>query len=164
MMFRVVLPVLLYVLAVGCHGGGTGRSEATPTGPTSQFPVTGALASYSPTPTGVIYNGTATKAVPQLQQSMTCPTSTMVSQNGNTLTVAPLILAGECHNLLMPVGEMTLDSTGAITSSNSGSFIVSCGTYTYTATGALVGDRLRLSIDAISEACPAFSMIAELSR
>jgi hypothetical protein len=64
----------------------------------------------------------------------------------------------------MPVGEMTLDSTGAIASPNSGVFTVSCGTYTYTATGALAGERLRLSIDAISEACPAFTMIAELSR
>ena len=38
------------------------------------------------------YSGTATLSLPEINQSMTCTTTTSVTQSGGTVSVAPLVL------------------------------------------------------------------------
>ena len=78
--------------------------------------------------------------------------------------IAPLLLEGECHNLGMSVGELTVDKNGDIQMPNTGLYRVSCGMYSYTTAGTLSDRELHLSITATSETCPNFSMTAALSR
>ena len=165
MMFRAVVASLLSIAAAACSENGP---VTTPTGPTRQILSTSEPFDDSPRFTrldgGVTYSGSATKWVPTLEGSLTCPTSTSVRRDGNRVVIAPLLLEGECHNLGMPVGELSIDATGNIQLPNSGIYRVSCGTYTYMTMGRLTERELHLSISATSQTCPDFTMTATLSR
>ena len=147
-MRRLTLLVLAFICA-GC-GGGDGSSL---TGPSSTIPnVTGN------------YLGNTTMTFPELSRSVTCPTSTSVTQSGNTVSIAPLTLAGTCGNMSIPVGQATIDATGSFPN-ESGTFSdPSCGSYNYTASGGFFGRDLRLSINATSRTCYNLNMTITMTH
>lgn len=147
-MKRLVYLIAL-IVASACGGG------SSPTAPTPSIPqVAGS------------YNGSVTVNLPEVPVSRTCPANTSVTQSGSTVNVAPIILGGSCGNLSLPLGQATIDTTGAITGGNAGSFFEpSCGgTYTYTASGGFFGRELRLSMTASSAICLNFNFTAVLTR
>jgi hypothetical protein len=76
------------------------------------------------------------------------------------------VLAGDCGNVSIPLGQATIDQTGAI---NGGSATgtntdPSCGTYNYTASGGFFGKEFRLSMSATSSTCLNFNFTMTLTR
>ena len=57
------------------------------------------------------YSGSTTIAFPDLGQSVTCPTSTSVTQSGTTISIAPLAMTGSCGTMSIPVGQATIDAS-----------------------------------------------------
>ena len=147
---RESLIVAVALLLSAC-GGGEGTSL---TGPSNSIPnVAGS------------YSGTTTMTFPELSQSMTCTTSTSVTQSGSTISVAPLVLGGQCGNVSVPVGQVTIDNTGAwlgsaVTTYND----PSCGLYSVVGSGGFFGRQMRLSINATSRTCYNVNMTITLSH
>jgi large exoprotein involved in heme utilization and adhesion len=111
------------------------------------------------------YAGNATLAAPELDKRVTCPASTSVTQSGKTVSIAPIVLTGECGRITIPVGQVTIDATGAIDGSASGSFNEpGCGTYDYVGTGGFFDREFRISIAATSSSCNHFNFTGVLSR
>ena len=142
--------VVVFGLLLAACGGGEGTSL---TGPSKTIPnVTGN------------YSGNTTIAFPEVGQSLICPTSTSVTQSGSTVSIAPLVMAGTCGNMSIPVGQATIDATGAIPN-ESGTFNdPSCGTYNYTASGGFFGRDFRLSLNATSRTCYNLNMTITLTH
>ena len=167
------LAILCVLLAlVGCGGG-------SPSAPTPQIPNVAGN-----------YAGTTTVTFPELAASVSCPTTTTVTQSGSTVNIAPLVLGGECGNLSLPVGQETIDNTGNIQGENSGTFDEpSCGRYTFTprqgertrppgapitghaiprgtaeGSGGFFGRDLRLSMSATSTTCLNMNLTITLTR
>ena|SRR6185503_19307732 len=138
-------------LVIACGGGNNGTSL---TGPSNQIPnVAGS------------YSGSTTVTLPELGQTVTCPTTTAVTQSGSTVNIAPLILTGQCGNMSVPLGQMTIDATGAFPGASSGTYTdPSCGTYNYTGSGGFFGRSMRLSVSATSRTCYNFNMTVNLSH
>ena len=146
-------PTLLafIVLAAACGGGGSSPTSPPPT----------------PTIPNVAgnYSGSATFNFPELATTLTCPASTSVTQSGSTVNVAPIILTGQCQNISIPFGQATIDNTGNLGGSQSGSYNEpSCGTYNYTGSGGFFGRDLRISLNATSRTCYNFNFTATLTR
>jgi hypothetical protein len=142
------LPLVLLLLPLVACGGGS------PSAPTPQTP--NVVGNYS---------GSTVISAPELGGQITCPTTTTVTQSGTTVTIAPLVLGGECDNISIPLEQVTIDNTGAIQGQNSGTFDEpSCGRYTYTGSGGFFGRELRLSLNATSSTCPNFNLTMTLSR
>jgi len=134
-------------LAIACWGCGGGNSAA----PTPQIPdVAGS------------YSGTTTLAFPELGQSITCPTTTSVTQSGSTVNFTPLMLGGECDTSF-PLEEATIDSAGAI-QGESGTEDEECGRYTWVGSGGFSGRNFQLSVTASSTTCPDFNLTINLAR
>ena len=140
---------LCLLLVTACGG------KSSPAAPTPQIP--NVVGNYS---------GSTTFTLPELGQTLTCATSTTVTQSGSTVTVAPLILAGACGGLSIPLGQNTIDNTGAILGQNTGSFFEpSCGgTYNFVGSGGFFGRELRLSINMTSSRCLNINMTISLFR
>jgi len=139
--------VLVVIAASACGGSG-------PTGPSNSIP--NVVGNYS---------GNTTLAFPQRGTSVTCPTSTSVTQSGNTVSIAPLILAGPCGNLSVPLGQTTIDATGAFMENPNGTVDdPSCGTYSYAASGGFFGRSMQMSINATSRTCSTFNMTTNVSH
>ena len=140
---------ILAILATACGGNGGG-----PSAPSPQIPnVVGS------------YTGSATLTLPELQESVTCPASTSVTQSNSTVSVAPIILGGQCGNLSVPIGQASIDNTGALIGSTTGTFNdPSCGTYNYGGSGGFFGREFRLSMSATSATCYNFNFTMVLSR
>jgi hypothetical protein len=144
-----LLIVAIVVLSAAC-GGGT-----SPTEPSSRIPsVAGS------------YSGTASFAFPELQQMFTCPATTVVTQSGSSVNLAPIILNGQCSGVSIPVGQVTIDNTGAIQSDTGrGSYTEpSCGVYDYTGSGGFFGREFRLSMNGTSRTCYNFNFTAVLNK
>ena len=141
------LTPLLFALACGSNGSNL-------TGPSNSIPnVTGN------------YSGSTTLTFPELARSVTCPTTTSVTQSSNTVSIAPLIWSGQCGNVSVPLGQMTIDATGALLGNSSGTYAdPTCGTYTYTASGGFFGRTMQLSMSATSRTCYNFNMTMVLSH
>ena len=64
------------------------------------------------------YSGTTTVSLPERGIVVTCTTTTAVTQaSGGRVNIAPLVMrpgAPTCAGLSMPVGEGTIDATGAL--------------------------------------------------
>jgi hypothetical protein len=112
------------------------------------------------------YAGNATLVAPELDARVTCPASTSITQSGKTVRIAPIVLTGECGSISIPVGEVTIDATGAIDGSASGSFNEpGCGTYDYVVgSGGFFDREFRISMSATSSSCYAFNFTGVLSR
>lgn len=143
-----VFAILAALLAAACGGG-------SPTGPSSSIPnVTGN------------YSGTTTITMPELDLSMSCPTTTVVTQSGSTASIAPMVLRGECGAMSIPLGQVRIDNTGAIDGgSTTGTYTdPSCGVYNYAASGGFFGNELRISVSATSGTCWNINLSAVLRR
>jgi hypothetical protein len=68
--------------------------------------------------------------------------------------------------LSIPVGQATINATGALDmGSGSGTFTdPSCGTYSYSGSGGFFGRDLRISLSATSRTCFNFNMTVTLSH
>jgi hypothetical protein len=139
--------VVALIGLVSCGGSGS------PTGPSNKIP--NVVGSYS---------GTATFNYPELQQTLTCPASTVVTQSGSTVSLAPIVLNGQCNSLSLPVGQMTIDNTGAIQSESGTYNEPSCGVYAYTASGGFFGREFRFSLSATSSTCYNINITGVLSK
>ena len=139
------------MFTVGC-GSDSGTSL---TSPSSSIPnVTGN------------YAGATTMTFPELGRSLTCPTTTSVTQSGATVNIAPLILSGSCANLSLPLGQARIDATGAIDfGGGAGTYTdPSCGTYSYAGSGGFFGRDLRISLSATSRTCFNFNMTVSVTH
>jgi hypothetical protein len=146
-----VLAVLVVGLTTACGGGGG---------------VSGPSAPSIPTVSGN-YSGNVNVVLPEVPASMTCPATTSVTQSGNTINVAPIIMGGQCGGASIPLGQAHIDNTGAIDGgSGSGAYYdSSCGgTYNYTASGGFFGRDLRLTVNATSTTCLNINMTMVLTR
>ena len=136
------------LLVAGCGGG-------SPTGPSgSQFPSVAGN-----------YSGATTMTFPEVNETVTCPTTTSVTQSGTTVSIAPLVLTGACTGFSILFGSVTINETGAFpamppTTVNE----PSCGTYNVVGSGGFFGRELRLSITATSATCFNFNMTVSVSR
>ena len=102
---------------------------------------------------------------PELNESVSCPTTTSVTQSGGSISMAPLVLGGACGNFSIPVGAGSIDTNGALQGSTSGTYNEpSCGTYNWTGSGGFFGRDLRMSINATSLTCYNFNMTMNLTR
>jgi len=139
---------LVAISVWGCGGGGSAAA------PTPQIP--NVVGNYS---------GSTTMTFPEAGQSVTCPTTTSATQSGSTVSLAPLVLGGACENVSIPLGQLTIDNTGAIQGQNSGTFDEpTCGRYTYVGSGGFFGRTLQLSVNATSSTCLNINMTITLSR
>jgi hypothetical protein len=145
-MRRTALCMILALAISAC--GGKSPSEPTETIPR----VSGA------------YSGSATFTYPELQATVTCPASTTVTQSGSTVSVAPLVLTGQCGTMSLPLGQVTIDATGAIQGESGNYTEPTCGVYNYTASGGFFTREFRLSVAATSSTCYNFNFTALLSR
>ena len=138
----------LALSAVSCGGSGS-PSSPTPTIPT----VNGS------------YSGTATLAFPEIPATLNCSASTVVTQSGSNVSIAPIVLTGtDCGGISLPLGQVTIDATGSV-GSETGSFNEpSCGTYNYSGSGGFFGRELRLSLSATSATCYNFNFTTVMSR
>lgn len=145
--FLWLVPVLF---TVACSGG----DGASLTGPSNSIPNVAGT-----------YSGTTTMSFPELGESVTCATTTAVTQSGSTVNVAPLVLGGQCGNMSIPVGQLAIDATGAFQGNSAGTYSdPSCGTYNYSASGGFFGRTMRMSISATSRTCYNFNMTMNLSH
>jgi hypothetical protein len=139
------------LLTVACGGGEDGGNAIT--GPSSQIPsVAGS------------YSGSTSMTLPELSQTLTCPTTTSVTQSGSTVTIAELRLSGPCGEMSIPMGQVAIDSSGTIVSETGSYSDPSCGVYNYSATGGFSGRELRFSIAGTSTTCWNFTMTMTLVR
>jgi hypothetical protein len=136
---RPVLFAAIVLLCASCGGG-------SPSGPSA--PSVPSVAGN--------YSGTTTFTYPLVPLSFTCNSSTIVTQSGATVSMAPLTLTGSstCTSLAIHIGQFIIDSTGAIPAHTSGTFNdPSCGTYSYSASGGFFGRQFSLELVANSATC-----------
>ena len=137
---------LCVVVALSSACGGT------PTTPTPAIPqVAGA------------YVGTMTLVYPTIPRTLICPASTSVTQSGTLVSLAPLVLAGQCGGVSVALGQVAIDATGSF-SNQSGSLSEPCGVYDFIGSGGFFGRELRISMSTSSRTCPAFNLTAILNR
>jgi hypothetical protein len=135
---KKILVLCLALLPVACGGEGGGNDI---TGPSTRTPNVAGN-----------YSGTTTVVFPELGRTASCPTTTSVTQSGNTVSIAPLQLGGDCGGVSIPLGQTTIDATGSL-GSETGSITDTCGVYNYTASGGFFGREMRLSMIATSNTC-----------
>ncbi len=144
-----LLSLISLFVVTGCGG-----SEGNITGPSSSVPNVAGN-----------YSGNTTVALPELAGSVTCPTTTSVTQSGNTVNIAPLLLSGVCGSLSIPLGQVTIDTTGALLGLNSTTYTdPSCGTYSAVGSGGFFGRDLRISMSATSRTCYNMNITITLTR
>ena len=141
---KLLISFVLLLPLVACGGGNSAA-------PTPQIPNVAGN-----------YSGTTALAIPELGQSISCPTTTSVTQSGSTVNFTPLMLGGECDTSF-PLEEATIDNTGAI-QGESGTEDEECGRYTWVGSGGFSGRNFQVSITATSSTCPDFTMTINLAR
>lgn len=147
--FRGLLVAASLLSAASCGGGGSG----SPTSPTPTYPQVAGN-----------YAGTISIVFPELGVTLNCPATTVVTQSGSTVNVAPIVAGGEC-DMSIPLGQATIDSTGAIAGGGTGSYDEpSCGTYNYSGSGGFFGREFRVSIVATSSTCLNMNITIIMSR
>ena len=145
---------LALCITAACGGGNSSPTSPTPVQPT--FPQVSGN-----------YAGTITFTLPELGQSVSCPATTVVTQTGNSVSIAPILLSGACAGFIesIPLGTVTIDQNGAFDDAENESFTdPTCGVYTGTGSGGFFGRELRFSVTATSSTCYNFSVTAVLSR
>jgi hypothetical protein len=149
-MKRFLMVGLVALVATGCG------SDSNLTGPSSGIPNVAGN-----------YRGTTTISYPELSATVTCDTSTSVTQGtGGSINLAPLQLGGECAQLgltSIPLGATSIDSTGAL-ASESGTSNATCGVYSYSMSGGFFGRDLRVSGLFNSNSCYDFNITINLTR
>jgi hypothetical protein len=140
---------LLCVSVAACGGS----SPTAPSGP--QFPQVAGT-----------YNGSINFTFPELGTSLSCPASTTVTQTGSNVSIAPIILSGQCVGLLgsIPLGSATIDTNGALPNQSGNFNEPSCGVYSAAGSGGFFGREFRISMTATSSTCWNFNFSASLFR
>jgi hypothetical protein len=111
------------------------------------------------------YSGTTTMVLPELGQTITCPSTTSVTQSGSTVNLAPIILNGACGGASIPLGQTTIDRTGTLFGGQKTfSFTDTCGTYNATGSGGFFGRELRISVNATSNTCYNINLTITMNR
>jgi hypothetical protein len=143
----LVLPLLMLTIACG-----DGNDSLT--GPTNTIPNVAGN-----------YSGSTTITFPELNVSTSCPTTTSVTQSGGgNINIAPLqVRCPDLGPLSLPIGEATIGATGSL-GSESGSFSMECGVYTYSGSGGFFGRDLRLSLTYVSTTCLNMNITINLAR
>jgi hypothetical protein len=152
---RSAAAILPLLFALACGGGNdvTGPTQAAPPRPT--FP---AVAGN--------YTGNITIGYPERGQTFSCPSSTIVTQNGSSINVAPLQLSGTCASAgltSLPLGSDFIDNNGSLGGA-SGTLSLPCGFYNYTASGGFFGRQLQMSLVYVSRTCFNMNVTINLSR
>lgn len=141
---------VLALFAAGCGG--------SPTSPG------GTQAGQYPSVSGN-YSGTTIMTFPELSETVSCPTTTAVTQTGAQLTIAPFVLNGACGGVSVPFGAALIDNSGAFVAASSGTFNdPDCGTINYTFSGGFVDRELRMSMRATSSICYNFDLTISVFR
>ena len=141
----VLIPVLF---VVACSGDGSNL-----TGPSNEIPNVAGN-----------YSGTTTIAYPELGNSVSCSTTTSVTQtSGGRVSIAPLQLRGECGTMSIPLGDFTIDATGSL-GQESGTVTMSCGVYNAVGGGGFFGRRLEGSYVYTSRTCYNMNVTISLTR
>jgi hypothetical protein len=134
------LKPLVVALAVGLAACSSSATAPTASGPPN---VAGS------------YSGGVTMTTPNA--ALACPAQLTVTQNGATVTLAPLVFTGTCASLpSFPLGDATISNTGSLGSATKSLFYPSCsGFYDVTLTGGFSGNTLHflLVYTAKSDAC-----------
>jgi hypothetical protein len=143
------LAVVVFAVLFAACGGSEGTKV---TGPSSTIPNVAGN-----------YSGNTTVSLPELGQSVTCPTSTSVTQSGSTISIAPLVLSGSCGNMSLPMGQRTIDATGGF-GQTTATYNDTCGTYNLVGSGGFFDREMRLSVNATSSTCYNFNLTVSLSR
>jgi hypothetical protein len=144
----VCLVIVSVLISAACSKDGSNL-----TGPSSQIPNVAGN-----------YAGTTTITYPELGQTLTCPTTTAVTQGPNgQISMAPAQLGGQCGGVSVPLGNMTIDATGSLGQA-SGSYTESCGIYNWTASGGFFGRSLQASFAYTSRTCYNFTVTFNLTH
>lgn len=144
----IVVVLACVVVSIGCGGSGS-----SPTAPTPRFPTVSGS-----------YSGSVTITLPEIPATMTCSGTTVVTQSGSSVNIAPIVLAAPC-NMSLPFGQVTIDTTGAMQGQSTGSYNEpSCGVYNYLGSGGFFGQELRVSITMTSATCWNINATIVLSR
>ena len=149
---------IIVVLAL-CITAACGDGNSSPTAPSPMQPTFPQVSGN--------YAGTISFTFPELGQSLSCPATTVVTQAGNSVSIAPILLGGGCAGIIdsLPVGTVTITQNGSFEEDESESFTdPSCGVYTGTGSGGFFGRELRFSLTATSSTCYNFTVTAVLSR
>lgn len=153
---RMFVVVAVYVLFAACGSSPTTPTPVATPPPVPQYPAVAGT-----------YSGTIVISLPELNTSVTCPAQTVVTQSGASVNIAPIQLTPACNSLALPLGSVTIDTTGAILGPGlSGNYFEpACGgTYAYTASGGFFGRELRIAFNATSAVCYNLNFSAVLSR
>ena len=140
--------LLVLVLCVGVTACG-GKSPTSP----DEFPAVAGS-----------YSGTTTIVFPELNQTVTCPTTTTVTQSGSSVNIAALQLSGECGTMSVPMGPGVIDDDGELQGQRTGTVTDTCGTYTFNGTAGFVGRELRVTIAFVSNTCWNMNLSIRLTR
>ena len=146
-----LLPVL--ALTAACGGGNDITGPTVNSTPSSRVPSVAGN-----------YFGTTSISFPELARSVSCSTTTTVSQSGSSVNLAPLQMGGGCGVTSIPLGSATIDASGSI-GNESGSYNEpSCGLYTYSVSGGFFGRDLRISMIANSRTCYNMNITINLTK
>ena len=149
---RTLVTCVALGLSAACGGGNDVTGPSAPS-PTSRIPAVAGS-----------YAGTITVTFPELNRTVSCPTSTSVTQNGGAVSIAPLQLSGQCGSSSVPLGSVTIDTTGAM-GQDVGSYTdPSCGTYNYVGSGGFFGRDMRISIVYTSATCYNMNITINLTK
>jgi hypothetical protein len=147
MAFRPGAVLLACVLLSACGG------SSNPAAPTPQIP--NVVGNYS---------GNTNLVFPEIPQTLSCPTTTSVTQSGGTVNIAPLQWGGVCGGVSVPLGQFSIDNTGNLLGQSQSTYRDTCGVYNVTASGGFFGRELRMSISATSTTCYNMNITINLSR
>ena len=56
------------------------------------------------------YAGGITIVYPDVPRTLACPATTTVTQSGSLVSLAPLVLTGQCGSVSVPLGQLTIDA------------------------------------------------------
>ena len=148
---------VIVVLAL-CITAACGDGNSSPTAPS---PIQPAFPQVSGN-----YSGSITLTYPEVPLTVTCPATTVITQSGSSVSIAPLLLSGACAGVLdsLPLGTVTIDTNGAITDDGRDTYTEDCGTYNVTGSGGFFGRELRFSLVATSTTCLNLNFTAVLTR
>jgi hypothetical protein len=149
---------LMIGIGVGCFIASTvacGGKGTSLTGPSNSTPnVAGP------------YSGSMTISYPEINQTVTCPASTSITQSGAEVSIAPVQLGGQCAasgSPTLPVGNMTIDNAGSFGSTYQTVTSGSC-TWQANASGGFFGRTLQASMQYVSTRCINMNIAFNLSR
>jgi hypothetical protein len=133
-MRQILLTLALASFAAGC-GGGNDSVAPTPAIPN----VTGN------------YSGSITINYQLIGRSISCPSTTTVTQSSANVTLSPLMLGGVCPGVglaSLPLGDFTITNTGSLgTQTVNNFYMATCnGYYNASASGGFFGTTLQFSL------------------